>query len=226
MAVLEIQLPEDIEQGAGASTEFNTSVYRTRSGFVKKNRNWDYPLIKYDAAYGMMRKRDPVDLANSFNRLYEFFMIVGGQDNEFLFKDWNDFQIGRPDLGIVVANAQEIAQGDDATTEFQIVRRYEFSPAPPFDRPVYRIVAGTDHVWLDAVELTRVVGIPATGEYSIDITTGMITLGDVATMGQSILVIAEFRLIVQFTTDVWTINIKHVDAGNIPSVEIEEVRQQ
>jgi uncharacterized protein (TIGR02217 family) len=79
--------PDDISYGSKGGPEFNTTIIRLRSGHEQRNINWQYPLHRYDVAYGVKEQAQMAALRN-------YFMAMHGQAHSFRFKDWHDYATG------------------------------------------------------------------------------------------------------------------------------------
>jgi uncharacterized protein (TIGR02217 family) len=227
MAFDEIRLPDDIERGAQGGPRFKTRVLDLESGFEKRNQDWEQARSEWDLSYGIMQL-DTDDAITHVREVLTFFYARRGRARGFRFKDWADFMIGDT---LDITTRQEIGLGDGATTVFQINKRYT-DAVQTYTRDIFKIVSGTDRLWLNEVEKTRVAGPPSAGEYSIDINTGVVTTGDVglATGGggpggeHQIEVICEFDVPVRFKNDNMDINLQTAFAGSIPAIPIRETR--
>lgn len=206
-----------IETLAKATWEFDVSIPPKASGGAeRRNLNWDQPLGEWDVSYGV------VDAA-SLESLAALWFNTRGPWLSWFFKDHADYKI--PYAGSGLTN-QVIAEGDGATQTFQIVRRYTTPGGLNYDRDVYRIIEGTDSAWLDATPLTRVASGPGAGQYSIDITTGLITTGDVLTGGQFLRFAGEFENYVRFKDRKATWMSHHENLHALPQIMIEGLRPE
>src|SRR5581483_1881610 len=86
---------------------FSTTINQGFSGFEQRNRNWQFPLCKYEVSL------NDRPLA-TFQLIQNFFWNVYGQADAFRFFDHTDYS----------ATAQVIAVGDGSTKTFQLVKSY------------------------------------------------------------------------------------------------------
>ncbi len=107
MAFDEVRLPDDIERGALGGPRFKTSVIALKSGFEKRNANWEQTRADWDIGYGLRRK-------SQFKATLKFFYSRFGRERGFRFKDWLDFELDRQSIGLT----------DGSTATFQIFRKY------------------------------------------------------------------------------------------------------
>ena len=205
MAFHDVQLPDDVEQGAQGGPAFRTTVLPIASGFEKRNQNWANTRGAWDIGYGITTKLN-------FSLVLDFFYARKGRLHSFRFKDWTDFEMAR----------QVIGQTDTTTANFQIFKRYT-SGGQIHDRTLEKIVSGSVSVWVNNVAITEGAGA---GEYQINLLTGVITLGStlVAQSGTDVEVLCEFDVPVRFDTDQFNITAQTFDAGAIPTLPIIEVR--
>jgi uncharacterized protein (TIGR02217 family) len=85
MAFFEQRLAECYSFGATGGPCFSTTVNKTTSGQRYANRNWVYPLHRFDITEGVRSKDD-------FDTLRAFFYNVFGRADGFRFKDHADFE--------------------------------------------------------------------------------------------------------------------------------------
>lgn len=222
MSFIPIRLPLVIEERAKAIRETNVTIAERGGGHEKRNQNWSQPLAAWDVSYG-------VNTLEQLEQLRAHWYVTDGPWLTWLFKDHSDFKIGDTDLG----TRSRIALGDGVTTAFQAVKRYTVD-AYAREIEVYKITSPTDRVWLNSVELTRDPGPPASGEYSIDYDTGIITLGDVpqasstdgeGPLGEDVVYLAcEYEWIVRFEKQKAEWVTHHRDLHRIPRIEIRATR--
>lgn len=205
MAFHEHRFPEHISYGARGGPKFKTSVLVLSSGREKRNVDWELARAEYDVAHGLKTQAD-------LDQLLAFFYTAQGMAHGFRFKDWADFELDQQVIGVT----------DTTTSEFQIYKRYSFG-AVNFDRNLTKIVASSYTVWVNSVQLTEGVGA---GQFQIDITTGVITLGatHVATTGQDVEVECEFDVPVRFNTDRMETTIEYFERFNWTGIMLVEER--
>jgi uncharacterized protein (TIGR02217 family) len=142
----EVRFPDNIAYGATGGPEFATTLVATGSGHEKRNVNWAEAHGRWDVASGL-KKQAQID------ELIAFFWARRGKAYGFRFKDWTDYK----------AMGQLLGTGDDAQTQFQLVKHYPSGSAMEV-RTITKPVAGTVKVYLDSVEQ-----LPG---WSVDTTTG------------------------------------------------------
>ena len=145
----EVRFPDNIAYGATGGPEFATTVVATGAGHEKRNVNWAEARGRWDVASGL-KKQAQID------ELIAFFRARRGKAYGFRFKDWTDYK----------ATGQLLGTGDDAQTQFQLVKHYPSGSVIEV-RTITKPVAGTVKVYLDGVE--QLSG------WSVDTTTGLVT---------------------------------------------------
>lgn len=180
-AFLEIHLPPQIERSAKGGPRFSTTIFPSDSGKEQRNANWSRTRGLWTVGSGV---RDLVVL-NTFRAL---FYVCRGRATGFRFKDWTDFRIIGP---------QAIGIGDGAKVAWQVYKRYPVD-SYFFDRPITKLVAATYHVYVDGTELVEGAGA---GKFTIDVNTGIITLGTAAADTKVVAFRGDFDVPVRFDTD-------------------------
>ena len=145
-----------------------------------------------------------------------FFEARRGRLYGFRWKDWLDHKSSSPSAPPAPTD-QLLGTGDGATTDFALVKVY--APGTnEFRRPITKPVAGTVRVAVDGVELTE------GPDFTVDATTGVVSLSTPPPAGASITAGFEFDVPVRFDTDAIHVNVAAFEAGEIPSIPIVEVR--
>lgn len=214
----DVRLPVDVERGARGGPGFRTTILPLTSGFEKRNRNWSQVRGKWNVKYG-------IDSQPNLQGVIDTFYVVGGMADGFRFKDWADYQIGdtlTPDI----STRQLIGLTDTTTTDFQIFKRYTVG-AQSFDRIINKPVSGTTKLWVNNVEINEGAGA---GEFTIDTTTGIITLGSTlaAQSATEVEVLCQFDVPVRFAADQLEISTElayQADAIiQLPNINVVEIR--
>jgi uncharacterized protein (TIGR02217 family) len=220
MSFFENRLPVDIERGATGGPRFKTRVLQLESGFEQRNVDWENTRGEWDVSYGLMAMENEL-LETHVHAIRDFFYVQQGRAHGFRFKDWSDFQIGDPDDP--TGENQLIGLGDDATTVFQVFKRYSYG-AVSYDRIIRKLVNGTVSVLLD--------GVVQSGGVTVDVNTATVTFttppastGGSGPLGEEVVAIAgDFDVPVRFDTDHLAINVLLFSAGSIPSIPVVELR--
>lgn len=210
MAFHEVRLPAGISLGATGGPERRTEIVVLGSGAEERNSRWADSKRSYNAGYGIKRVDD-------LNAIIAFFEERRGRLHGFRWKDWADYKSCAPS-GSVSALDQPIGVGDGATASFQLTKIYGSSFAP-WTRAINKPVAGSVAVAVNGVTQSG-------GNYAVDTATGVVTFtaGHIPGVGAAITAGFEFDVPVRFDTDALEVNLSLIEAGNIPSVPIVEIR--
>ncbi len=208
MAFHEVRFPDDISRGARGGPERRTQIVELASGDEERNASWANSRRRYDAAYGIRR-------ADELAAVVAFFEARNGRLYGFRWKDWADYKSCLPS-GTPAATDQAIGTGDDATTDFQLVKSYT-SGSQSWTRTITKPVDGTVLVAIDGGEQT-------TG-WSVDTTTGIVTFTSAPAAGAIITAGFEFDVPVRFDTDTLDVTLDIERLGSITSIPLIEVRR-
>ncbi len=209
MTFHEVRFPTSLSLGSGGGPERRTEIVTLVNGYEERNTPWAESRRRYDAGLGM-RSMDDVAA------LIAFFEARRGQLFGFRWKDWADFTSGLPSAG-VTATDQVLGQGDGATTEYDLIKRY-VSGAQSHERRITKPVAGTVRLALDGVEQGEGT------DWTLDPVTGRVSLAAAPGVGQTVTAGFEFDVPVRFDTDRLDISFAGFAAGEVPSVPVVEIR--
>lgn len=204
MSFFDSRLPERFSFGARGGPMFSTEVVRTVGGQRFANKNWIFPLHRYDVSHGVKNTED-------FEVIRAFFYNVAGQFDGFRFKDWADYQ----------ANGQPLTAISEGVT-YQMARAY-VRGSRTFNRAIYKPVVGTATIVRDR---SGTLSTPAT---SIDYSTGIVTISNSHITGDVYTWSGEFDVPVAFTSDMLEAvieNRNHSEGFLItwPSIQVQEIR--
>jgi uncharacterized protein (TIGR02217 family) len=158
---------------ARGGVTFNTVVVGSTSGREVRNSVWQYGRAQFDLQ-GAMRTTTGVANPYSVQIIRNFFRVCKGQAYGFRFRDWTDYQDeGGGVLGPLLTNYSTPVTPTGAgngTPNLQMYKVYQLSPlydVKPVQKPL------TTQLYRNGVLMSIGTG---TGQYSIDTTTGIITL--------------------------------------------------
>ena len=199
----EVQFPSNISYGASGGPGFNTTVLTLASGFERRNINWSLARAQYDVAHGLKSQ-------DELNVLIEFFVARRGKAYGFRFKDWADFQLPFP------GDATPVMMTTDGTTATFHLRKVYQDTGNSYTRTLNKIVSGTLTVYNNGAVTT---------DYTADLNTGIVTLGNTtkATTGHVISATCEFDVPVRFDIDELKASITDYGIfawGQIPLIEV------
>lgn len=208
MGFHEIRFPTALSFGSAGGPERRTEVVALASGHEERNTPWAHSRRRYDAGLGV-RSLDDIAL------LIAFFEARQGQLYGFRWKDWADFKSCRPSAEIS-ATDQEIGIGDGVQRSFQLQKTY-VSGQHDYVRPITKPNAGTVDVAVDGITL-------AASAFTVEPSTGTVTLDQAAAPGARITAGYLFDVPVRFDTDSIVTSVASFQAGDVPNVPIVEVR--
>jgi uncharacterized protein (TIGR02217 family) len=194
----EVRFPDNIAYGATGGPEFATTVVVTGAGHEQRNVDWAEARGRWDVASGLKNQAQ-------LDELIAFFRARKGRAYGFRFKDWTDYE----------ATGQQIATGDDAETQFQLVKRYPSGSVIEV-RTITKPVIGTVRVYLDSVE--QLSG------WSVDVTTGIVTFGTAPGSGVEVTADFELDVPVRFDTDHMAVTIESFRLHRWQQIPIVELR--
>jgi uncharacterized protein (TIGR02217 family) len=202
MAFFEQQLDTRITSGAVGGPQWSTTVTKTQGGARSVNRNWVYPLHRYNISQALRTEAD-------FETVRAFFYVVGGQADGFRFKDWADYRATQANssLTFIVSNT------------WQLNRVYSVG-ARSFVRPIRKPVTGRCIVYRDRS------GVITVASTTVDYTTGIVAIGS-HVVGDTYTWAGEFDVPVAFTSDVAQFEMQRGQDSllvNWQGLEVEEIR--
>jgi uncharacterized protein (TIGR02217 family) len=199
----DVHLPEEIESGALVGPRFSTSVISMQGGKEQRNSEWDQERLTANIAYGLMRKVDEAEIANSFQLIMNFYRARRGRWRGFRFKDWSDYEF----------NQNVLVPMDDTGLRFQVGKWYD-----EYFRAITRPVPGTLFV--------SIGGDPPSSEgngWTLD-PLGVIKLAD-RPFADVVIETGEFDVPMRFDTDVMQVNLEWAEAGSISSIDLIQIRE-
>jgi uncharacterized protein (TIGR02217 family) len=204
----EVSFPIAVALGATGGPERRTEVVTLASGREVRNGRWADSRRRYDAGSG-------VKTFDDLAAVVAFFEERRGRLHAFRFRDRADFKSCVPS-GTPAATDQRIGTGDGTTRAFPLVKRYGAVFAP-WDRRIAKPVAGSVTVAVAGVAL-------APAGFSLDATTGIVTLTTAPANGAAVTAGFLFDVPVRFDTDQLSVDLSGFSAGEIPSIPLVEVR--
>lgn len=208
----EVQFPPSISQGATGGPRFSTTVIVLSSGYEQRNINWSMRRGEWDVSTGL---RTPEQI----EQLMQFYHARYGRAYGFRFKDWSDYQCPRwlntpGDLFPLPV----FFTTDGSTASFQLTKVYG-DAAATYVRNIYKPVAGTVKLLANGVQ---------TFDFSVDTTTGTVTLGATTTATKGVQIAGSFQFDTpcRFDTDdmkITTTTINNFAWQAIPVVEIRDI---
>lgn len=182
MAFHEVLLPTDMDYGVTGGPGFQTGEVPLFSGHVRRNEDWEEELGQWTVIYTLL-DTDEIDVLKAFWRNRK------GKVHGFRLKDPLDFALDRQSIGTT----------DGSTSTFQVYKRW--TSLTDYDNNIYKILSGATSCWVNNVSITEGAGA---SEFSVNINTGIITLGSTlaAQSGTDVEVaLTEYHRPVRFAVD-------------------------
>lgn len=206
MAFHEIQFPTSISQGSSGGPTRLTDIVELRGGGEERNSVWANSRRKYDAGMGMRSIDD-------LHAVLVFFEARKGRLHGFRWKDWSDYKSCPPNKAVSPTD-QLLGVGDGSRREFQLQKLYE-DLYGSWTRLIKKPVPGTVRAGLNGAE---------TSAFSLNTTTGLLTLDEIPSSGVQVTAGFEFDVPVRFMNDSISVNVQIYLTGEIPDVSVIEIR--
>lgn len=203
------QFPTNISYGSKGGPQYQTAIVETKVGAERRNINWSLPRHSYDVAYGIKTQSD-------LETVLEYFHVVAGMGYGFRFKDWADYKSCSFNATPATDDQTIANPTTDGDTTYQLIKTYSWGGSTRA-RNIYKPISGTIVAELDGSPLTY------TTDFTVDSTTGILTL--TANPGDSAVLKAgfEFDVPVRFATDEIKLTLEAFQAGelNVPLIELK-----
>lgn len=193
----EARLPARLAFGCTGGIERRTDIVTLASGFERRTSAWSQGRRRYLIATAAR----PLD---EVAELLAFFEARGGRLAGFRFRDPTDFKSCVPS-GAPAMGDQAIGTGDGTRKVFQLAKA---------GRTIAKPVAGTVKV--------AVAGVAA--PFSVDTTTGLVTLNTAPAAGAAVTAGFEFDTPVRFDLDRLDVTLEGFSAARVTACALVEVR--
>jgi uncharacterized protein (TIGR02217 family) len=213
MSFHEIQFPTDISYGSAGGPGFLTHIIELDSGSEERVSRWNTPRRRYDVAYGIKSNEQMAILLN-------FYLGRLGAAAGFRYKDFSDFTTAEDHVSAPADTDTELGIGDDAQVDFQLLKKYTSGPTT-LNRNITKPVADTVVVSIDDVA-------QPTG-WTVDITTGIITLAVAPAAAESVKAGCEFDVPVRFGVEAdqaLQLVRNAYQINSLPSIPLVEIRDE
>lgn len=184
-----------------------TEVAVLGNGYEERNSLWASSLLYADLSTVVQTLDDLHDIA-------AFWEARQGRARGFRMKDKSDWKSCKP-LQTPAPDDVLIGTGDGSATTFQLVKLYA-SAGRTYTRTIHKPVAGTVRVAIDGAE-------QLTG-WTVDTTTGTVTLDTPPAGDAQITAGFEFDVPVRFDTDDLALSVLYAEEGAIDAIPVVEVR--
>lgn len=200
----EVRLPARLAFGSTAGVERRTEITTLASGYERRSTPWAFARRRYLIGAGVRSLDDMAELV-------AFFEARRGPLHGFRFRDPLDFKSCAPSRS-VAATDQALGVGDGVRTRFGLAKAYG-----DVARPVSKPVVGSVRVAVDGVEL-------AASAFSLEATTGEVTLASAPAPGAAVSAGFAFDTPVRFESDRLDVTLEGFAAGRLVAVPLIEVR--
>jgi uncharacterized protein (TIGR02217 family) len=197
------------DYGAIGGLSFRTTAIATNSGYEKRNQQWAIPLGAWQLGD---RSGENALTDDQYKYLSSFHLAMRGSAKIFLYKDWNDFQLDREQIGV----------GNGSNKNFQLTKTYRVG-AESFVRPIKCPKLEGAIVQVGAARLGR-------SDYSLNQDTGILTLNTAPFNGEPVFVSCDFFVPCRFEQDKLEARFEMADVDQgirlygISSLSVVEVR--
>jgi uncharacterized protein (TIGR02217 family) len=204
----EVRLPARLAFGCTGGIERRTEVTSLASGFERRSTPWAQGRRRYLIATATR----PLDEAA---QLVAFFEARRGRLAGFRFRDPADFKSCAPSAQ-PTASDQPLGTGDGERVVFLLIKTYGTGPDAVV-RPIAKPVAGTVKVAVAGVTL-------AGGAFTVEATTGQLTLSAAPAAGAAVTAGFEFDTPVRFDLDRLDLTMEGFAAARVAACALVEVR--
>lgn len=184
MGTLAGRYPDDIARGAeGGHGIWKSTIVSHEGGYETPNLDWQDARGEWNVARA-------IELTSLHELARAHYYKARGMFHRFRFKDWLDFTCPR--------TGTDKGRLTGTTTTWQINKVYGTDEATfEYVRPLKRIVAATEQIWLNGVLQAR------TTNYTINNDTGVVT-SLVSWGGGTLEVLCEFDVLCRYDTPAFT----------------------
>ncbi|CAN5340741.1 TIGR02217 family protein [soil metagenome] len=207
-AFSESRLPVRLGFGSSGGVERRTEVTSLASGYETRISPWANGRRRYLIGQGVKSLDDAA-------ALIAFFEARRGRLQGFRFRDFSDFKSCAPSLE-PQATDQGLGVGDGARTSFPLAKTYGGGD-DAYVRLIAKPLASSVRVAVEGVELSA-------GAFSVDGSTGVVTLVAAPPVGAPVTAGFLFDTPVRFDADRIDVALEGFDAGRVAAGPLIEVR--
>ncbi len=213
MAFIEVRFDDEIAYGSTANHVYSTRIQSSASGYESRNSNWSETRIGFDVSTGIKKQTD-------LDALITMFHAVKGQAIGFRFKDWSDFTSAGAYDAPAFDDQEIFGPAVGGETQIQLIKTYSIGGSSTI-RTIRKPVSGTVLVGVGPqgapVQLTG-------GQFSVDTTTGIITLSTPLITGEYVTAGYEYDIPVRFNSDSLPVQLEAYKVGTV-GINVIEVRE-
>jgi uncharacterized protein (TIGR02217 family) len=194
MTFSETRINLGYDYGAMGGPRFSTTILTQGNGQEQRNVNWSQPLGRWQLGSRTLF-REEIDSFLAFHTARK------GSLQGFRFKDWSDYKF-----------SNQIGTGNGSKTQFQLYKTYT-AAGQSVKRPITKPVTGTVQVKVNGSTVT----------FTLNSTTGVVTLTTAPSTGATVTASGEFDVPVRFEQD--SINFRFVAADPDSGEALFELQQ-
>lgn len=220
MSFHDVRFPTNVSYGSVGGPVWSTTVVALRSGAEARNANFTAARYRYNVKYG-------VKTGDQINSVQGFFHARRGRLHSFRYKDWLDYKSSANGGkgGTVAATDQAVGTLDKTgpAQTFQLVKTYS-DAAGSWSRTITKPVSGTVKIAVGGVEKAAA---DANYPWSVNLTTGVVTITPTGLTAGTVAVTAgfEFDVHVRFDVDQLDFNLDFHRGGSAQDIPLIEVRE-
>lgn len=217
MAFHEVQFPTDLSRGSRGGPAFSTEVQSLDSGAEVRIGRWDQARHSFDASYA-------VKTYDELATVLEFFHARKGRLHGFRFKDWMDFTTAADHQSAHDWDDHSLGTFGTATDSIQLRKGYTSGATTEY-RNITKPVTGTVKIgWdhdSDGTPTEQLSG------WTVDDTTGVVTITDSSADGKTIYGGCEFDVPVRFgdlANELLDFSHDTFNIGSVSSIPLLEIK--
>lgn len=180
--------PDEIAYGSSGGPSFDNVIVQGDSRRVVVMQRSGVAQHVYDVGFGV---RSDTHLT----ALKTFFLARKGSANAFPYKDWSDFRSSTSNAGAsgpdwsVSTGDQLLGSGNGIQTQYQLIKTYT-DGVSSYVRTIRLPKDGTVRVWVNGAELMS--------GWTVNLTTGLVTLASPPALGHPVRATFEFYVACRF----------------------------
>lgn len=222
MSFHDILFPDEVSRGARFGPGHNTAIHTQQGGSEERVGLWETPRHRFRFS---LEDHEPEEVL----AIRDFVVARRGALFSFRIKDWSDYAttstgtLHNKDDVAVDDEDVEIGTGDGSETQFQLVKFYEPASLYTRARNITLPRSGTVVLALDGVAQTEGT------DFSVNYTTGIVTLASAPATGVSITAGFEFDVLVRWDAGVdefLGLEVRDFDHVDLPDLDAVEVRDE
>jgi uncharacterized protein (TIGR02217 family) len=205
---IEQEFPVTVAVGSAGGPAFSTDVDETEAGYEFRNTNWSQAKHKYTVSTG-------IHDAQQWAAVKDWFMKCAGRAYGFRFLDPGDHSSATDGWSDQTKTDQVQFVGDGSKKKFGLVKNYG-----GHSREILKPIQGSLQIAVAGVLKTE------TTHYTVDYTTGVVTLLTAPATGQTVTAGFLFHVPCRFESDELTASWSDANLvnGTIGIVEIKQRR--